>query len=231
MSDMTYGDLNGPGIWLTADVRRRQISQLLHVITPAAAMCIVLTATPEVIFGSAASWSSWPWNLLLAIGLGVLLWDVRALLLRRRGRRTPLTVPVDSMVEAIRFAEDALGRGAWPPGTGSYLGSRTPAVTDGDSTALWQSYAVPPLAALAYAASRSEVENPAEWLESTATRLTSSESDEGWCEAARAVGATAAPAVVQSSFFRTMNMEPRQRDSVALVMREAVLGASAAVRR
>lgn len=229
MSDMTYRHLNGRGIWRTADVRRRQISQLLHVLAPAVAMCIVLTATPEVMFGSAATWSSWPWNLLLALGFAVLLWDVRALVLRRRARRTPLTMPVDSITQALRFAEDALGINAWP-GTVGYVGSRPIPMVERDTRTVWESYAVQPLAALAYAASQPQHHNPTHWLERTVTRLASSDSDDAWCEAARAVTAASAPAV-QSSFFQTMNMERRQRDSVALVMREAILGTKLAVQR
>lgn len=228
MSEMSYGYLDNPGIRLDANVRRRQISQLLHVITPAAAMCLVLTASPQVMFDSMATWLSWPWNLLLALAFGVLIWDLRALLLRRRGRVAPLTVPVKSMAHAIDFAEDSLGLSAWPPGPGDYVGSRNAVARQ--STTVWHSYAVLPLAALAYAASQPQAGDAQEWLERTVTGLASADSDDAWREAARAVAAVAAP-TVNSSFFHAMNMEQRHRDSVARVMREAILGASVAVQR
>lgn len=230
MSDTSFGYLNDPGIWWDADVRRRQISQLLHVITPAVAMCVVLTAGPGAMFASTAAWSTWPWNLLLAMGVGVLVWDVRALWLRRRVRRTPLTVPVDSIGQAFRFAEDALGLSAWPPSPGDYVGRRAAAPIDRGNTTVWESYAVLPLAALAYTASQTQDGNAMEWLTRTVTRLCSADADEAWGEAAHAVAATTTP-TVHSSFFRTVNMEHRQRDSVALVMRDAVLGANVAVQR
>lgn len=47
-------------------------------------------------------------------------------------------------------------------------------------------------------------------------------------EAAHTVAATTPP-TMRSSFGRAMNMEHRQRDSVAVVMRGAVLGAGVAV--
>lgn len=230
MSDMSYGYLNDFGSRLDADVRRRQVSQLLHVITPAAAMCLVLTASPQVMFGSAATWLSWPWNLMLGLIIGVLIWDVRALLLRRCGSTSPVTVPVDSMAQAFHFAEDALGLSARPPGPGDYVGPRSAAGSNDGSSLMWRSCAVLPLAALAYAASQPENGTSREWLEHIVTGLASADSDDAWREAAHAVAATTAP-TVNSSFFHAMNMEQRQRDSVALVMREAILGAAVAVQR
>lgn len=227
MSEMSYGYLNDSGNRLDADVRRRQISQLLHVITPAAAMCLVLTASPQVMFASMATWLSWPWNLLLILGFGVLIWDMRALLLRRRARSTPATVPVESMTQAFRFAEEALGLSARPPG---YVGPRSAAAPRRDTSTLWQSSAVLPLAALAYAASQPENGDSREWLEHIVDGLTAADSDDAWRQAAHAVAATTEP-TVNSSFFRAMNMEQRQRDSLALVMREAILGANVAVQR
>lgn len=228
MSDSSYGNLNNPVIWSDADVRRWQISQLLHALTPAAALCVVLTAGPEGTVTSPATWSSSPWNLLFTMGFGVLVWDVRALWLRRRGRRTPLTVPVDSIEHAWSFAEDALGVNAWPSGRGGLVGLRSVTAIDRDTTMVWKSFAVQPLAALAYAASELQNDNAMGWLVRTVTRLSCADSDDAWAEAAHAVAATTPP-MMHSSFGRAVNMEHRQRDSVAVVMRDAVLGASVAV--
>lgn len=229
MSHSLYGNLNNPGTWSDADVRRRQISQLLHALIPAAAMCVVLTAGPEVKVTSPTTWSSGSWNLLLALVFGVIVWDVLVLRLRRRGRRAPLTVPVDSVEHALRFAEDALGVNAWPWGRGGYVGLRSVAAIDRDTTMVWKSCAVWPLAALACAASVPQNDNAMGWLVGTVIRLSSIDSDDVWAEVAHAVAATTPP-TMHSSFVRVMNMGHRQRDSVAVVMRDAVLGASVAVR-
>ena len=86
-----------------------------------------------------------------------------------------------------------------------------------------------PLAALAYVASGSQHGNAGEWLARTVTGLASADSDEAWREAACAV-ASADP-LLRQSFMRAMCMQPRQRDSVALVMNEAILGTHVAVQR
>lgn len=225
MDDISYGYIDYPGARLEPDVRRRQISQLLHVIAPAAAMCIVLSAGPEALFPpamAARTFTGWPWNLLIAMALGVAIWDVRALLLRRRGRGR-LTLPVESLPHAVHFAEDALGVSTWAQGIRGYVGSRA------DAAGIWESQAVLPLAALAYVASGSQHGNAGEWLARTVTGLASADSDEAWREAACAV-ASADP-LLRQSFMRAMCMQPRQRDSVALVMNEAILGTHVAVQR
>jgi hypothetical protein len=211
MSEMSYGYVNGANTWWDADLRRRQISQLLHVITPAAAMCIVLSAGPEAMFPpvvSAATWMSWPWNLLLPMAFGVLAWDLRALLLRHRG---PLTLPVRSVDQAFRFAEDALLVSRWSRSPGGYVGPRTAA-------GVWETRAVLPLAALAFAASQHA--NPMQWLTRTIDQLATDGTDRAWDGAAKAIGG--ANIDLHEAFVQTMNMSPPQRDSLVLVMRDAL---------
>lgn len=166
---------------------------------------------------SAATWMSWPWNLLLAMVFGVLAWDVRALWLRRRG---PLTLPVRSVDQAFRFAEDALRVSTWSRSPGGYVGPRTGA-------GLWESCAVLPLAALAFAASKSHA-SPMQWLTRTVDELATDGTDCAWQLAAEAVGG--ANIDLHEAFVRAMNMSQRQRDSVVLVMRDA-LAPLVAVRR
>ncbi|WP_131536380.1 hypothetical protein [Mycolicibacterium aromaticivorans] len=223
MNDHSDEYLIPPTMRSDPDTRRRQISQLLHVLAPTAALCVVLTAGPDMMAASPAAWAKGPWNLVLAIGFGVLVWDMRALWLRRRARRAPATLPVHSIGHAFRFAEDALGVRAWPSGRGDYVGHRSAAEIDRDTSGVWASYAVQPLAALACAASQPRKDGAMEWLVHTVTRLSCADSDDAWRDAAHAVAATTDP-TMRASFFRTMNMEHRQRQSVALVMRDAVLG-------
>jgi hypothetical protein len=224
MSELSYGYVSGASTWWDADLRRHQISQLLHVITPAAAMCIVLSAGPEAMFPpvvSAATWMSWPWNLLLSMVFGVLAWDVRALWLRRRGRRRALSFPVDSVDQAFRFAEDALGVNRWTHQPGGYVGP-------GSGAGVWETLAVLPLAALAFAASKPQHTDPMQWLTRTVDQLATDGSDRAWQLAAEAVGV--ANTHLHDAFVRTTNMSQRQRDSLVLVMRDA-LAPLVAVRR
>lgn len=217
MSEMSYGYVNGASTSWDADLRRHQISQLLHVITPAAAMCVALSAGPEAMFpptASAATWMSWPWNLLLSMVFGVLAWDVRALWLRRRGRRRALNFPVNSVDQALRFAEDALGVNKSSQQSAGYGGPRTGA-------GLWETVAVLPLAALAFAASKPQHTDPMQWLTRTVDQLAADGSDRAWQLAAEAIGA-AANTHLHDGFVRTTNMSQRQRDSLVLVMRDAL---------
>lgn len=224
MSDMSYGYLGHPSIRLDADLRRRQISQLLHVITPTIALCLVLTAGPEQIFAPGATWTDWPWNLLLTMTFGIAVWDVRAALLRRRGRE-PLTFPVACAAQAWRFAEDVLGVNTGPSGSAGYVGPRRP------PAGIWEYCSVGPLAALAYTASQAPHVKAADWLVATLTRLASLDSDAAWQEAAHVVATTTVPTLLHSAFFRTMDMEDRQRTSVAVAMRDAILCSDVAVER
>lgn len=224
MNDHSYEYLNTSNMWSDPDTRRRQISQLLHVLAPTAALCVVLTAGPDMMAAPPATWSNGPWNLVLAMGFCVFVWDMRALWLRRRAQRAPAALPVHSIGHAFRFAEDALGvHDGWPSGRGDYVGHRSGPVIDGDTSGVWASCAVQPLAALAYAASQPRNDGAMEWLVHTVTRLSCADSDDAWRDAAHAIAATTGP-TMRASFFRTMNMEHRQRQSVALVMRDAVLG-------
>lgn len=217
MTEISYGSINDPGSWQAgADMRRHQISQVLHIITPAAAMCIVLSAGPETMFPSTApahAWVVWPWNALLAMAIGVIVWDGRALLLRRRGRRDALRFSVRSVEEAFRFAEEALG-----VNHGSTTSDHRRRTT---ATGLWETRAVAPLAALAYTATASEQASPLHWLASTVDQLATDGSERSWQCAAAAISAVSSH--LHEAFVSVMNMSQPQRDSVVLVMRDAII--------
>jgi type IV secretion system protein VirD4 len=211
---------NDPNTWQQADLRRRQISQLLHIMAPAASLCIVLSVGPDEMFPAgmtAAVWTSWPWNALLPLAAGVLIWDVRAAVLRRRGGRGALrpTFPVVSVGQAFRFAEHALALRD---------------VGRGNSAVVWESLAQAPLAALVYTASRLCEDMAMAWLEHTVCQLASpAHARTAWEQAATAVAA-ASPDLLHHRFVAAMGMDERQRDSVALVMREAITSPAAAQR-
>jgi len=216
MTEISYRSINDPSLWpARADMRRHQISQILHIITPAAAMCIVLSAGPETVFPSTAPahvWMIWPWNVLLAMAIGVIVWDGRALFLRHRGRRDALRFSVRSGEEAFRFAEEALGVNHGSENS-DHRGRTT-------ATGLWETCAVAPLAALAYTAAASEPARPLHWLASTVDQLAADGSERSWQRAAEAISAVSTH--LHEAFVSVMNMSQRQRDSVVLVMRDAI---------
>lgn len=199
--------------------RRRQISQVLHVIAPAAAMCIALSDGPEVMcpaLVTVTTWTVWPWNALLCMAAAILLWDVRVFWLRRRGAPTLLrpTLPVNSPYQALRFSEDIL--------------DLTNVQRGGDS-GLWEAAAAVPLAALAYTASQLGERMALPWLERTVGQLAAEAPTAVWEEAAETVAA-ATPELLHHGFVGAMRMNERQRESVAHVMRDAITE-HAAVRR
>lgn len=101
------------------------------------------------------------------------------------------------------------------------------APVDFDENGLWREIAERPLTALIYTASQHP--RPLAWLEHTVSRLGAGEHDAGWAEAVEAAGA------VDSALCQWVKgasvMCRGQRDSVALVMREAVALCGAETKR
>jgi hypothetical protein len=87
---------------------------------------------------------------------------------------------------------------------------------------LWKSVAATPLAAMLYAASTCGNGKGIEWVLMAVNNLqedNASPDAPGWHSAAR--DAAAVP-VLQDALLRTLSMDPRQRDSIVMTMRDAL---------
>lgn len=167
-----------------------------------------------------AAWLPWgiATTVLVCAAVAFGLWSRTAA--TPRPRRDERLEAVTSTSEAFAFAHSLLA--ATTCDVPRLVG--VPGSVDHDG--LWREVAHRPLTALVYTASWQP--RPLAWLEHTVSRLGIGDQDGGWRAAVEAVAAV--DSTLCEWVKNTAAMEPRQRGSVAVVMRDALTQYAAARR-
>lgn len=150
---------------------------------------------------------------LMLVPAAMEYWKIRTAAVRRCGDESVEPVfPVASTREALGFSQSLLAV------TACNAPRFVSVPADFDHDGMWRAVTERPLAALVCAASQQP--RPLAWLEHTVLQLGSSDQDAGWGAAVEAVAA------VDSTLCQWVKnasaMSRRQRDSVAITMRDAV---------
>ncbi|ASX03559.1 hypothetical protein CKJ56_13400 [Mycobacterium intracellulare subsp. chimaera] len=170
-----------------------------------------------------AAWLPWgiATTVLVSAAVAFVLWSRAVATPRpRRAERLETVLPVTSTSEAFAFAHSLLA--VTTCDVPRLVG--VPGSVDHDR--LWREVAHRPLTALVYTASWQP--RPLAWLEHTVSGLGVGDQDGGWRAAVEAVAAV--DSTLCEWVKNTAAMEPRQRGSVAVVMRDALTQYAAAQR-
>lgn len=197
-------DRNIPG-WTREQMRLRSAGQRLAIGLSIVSAVVAAYDGPEDILPTnmaVSTMNSWRWLALPALGTAVILWELSATSLRRQWRRDGRALRLESVSRAIHFANDTLTI------------SR-----QGRPGSVWYEQAVAPLAALVYAASAQGNGKGMAWVGRMVARL-ADEGAEGWQAVADAVADVHDVLAARVNWWT--HADPRQRDSVALVLNTAV---------
>ncbi|NTY62588.1 hypothetical protein [Mycolicibacterium sphagni] len=196
-------DRNIPG-WMGDQMWLQNTSRGLLLGAGVFGAVIVAGAGPERMFPpgmSAATLGTWPWLALWVLAAALVTWHVIAAAALRGMRAASRELRFESLTRAMSFAEDML------------LLSRS------HCEPVWSDQAVMPLTALVYAASTNGNGQGMPWVRNMVDHLCTDGAD-GWRAAADAVGEI--DHQMSARIVRLAELHGRQRDSIALVLREAV---------
>lgn len=197
---------NIPG-WMGEQMGLRSGGHAVAIGLSIVGAVVVAYAGPERMFPtnmSAATLNTWPWLVLWTIMAALIVWELHAVSLRHQWRCASRELRFESVSRALRFANDTLALSG-----------------QGRHGSVWHDQAVAPLAALVYAASSRGNGEGMPWVRSMVARL-ADEGAEGWRAMAAAVAHVDDLLTARVTWWA--DADPRQRDSVALVLCEAVNG-------
>lgn len=197
-------DRNIPG-WMRDQSELQTTGRTLTLCAGIFGALVVAGAGPELMFPpnmTAATLGTLPWVALWTVAALLGMWHINAAAMRHRMRVASRELRFESLSRAADYAEDILTLSGHGP-----------------VDAFWRATAVAPLTALVYAASTRGNGEGMPWVRAMVDRL-SADGAAGWHVAAQAVGDI--DEKLQPGIDRWADTSAGQRDSVALVMREAV---------
>ena len=197
-------DRNIPG-WMRDQSELQTTGRTLTLCACIFGALVVAGAGPELMFPpnmTTATLGTLPWMALWTVAALLGMWQINAAAVRRRMRTASRELRFESLSRAADYAEDLLTLSGHGP-----------------VDAFWRATAVAPLTALVYAASTRGNGEGMPWVRAMVERLSTGGAD-GWHAAAQAVADV--DETLQPSIDRWGDASAGQRDSVALVMREAV---------
>ncbi|GAA2429053.1 hypothetical protein [Mycolicibacterium llatzerense] len=203
-------DRNIPG-WMNDQTALQTTGRTLTLCAGIFGAIVVAGAGPDLMFPAnmtAATLGTLPWVALWTVAVLLGAWHVNAAAMQHRMRAASRELRFESLSRATDYAEDILTLSGHGP-----------------ADAIWRVMAAAPLTAIVYAASTRGNGEGMPWVRETVERL-STDGAAGWHAAADAVADI--DERLQPHLDRWVDSDARQRDSVALVMREAVGGVAGA---